>query len=119
MHVFSQNSQNWFAVKFDLRSVMMVFRKPKAMQDVGDEINDSIWRELGYRFVLNPLGKLVDCYQYVGETTWRRCKWPNHIKAPTSKWAGWRCGDKIVGWNMRLLAKELTILASSHQVFSI
>jgi hypothetical protein len=32
------------------------------MQDVGDEINDSVWCELGYRLVLDPLGKLVDCY---------------------------------------------------------
>jgi hypothetical protein len=29
MHAFSQNSQNWLAVKFDPRSVMMVFGKPK------------------------------------------------------------------------------------------
>jgi hypothetical protein len=91
----------------------------QAMQDVGDKINDSVWRELGYRLVLDPLGKLVDCYQYVGETTWRHCKWPNHIKTPTSKWPGWRYGDKIVGWDMRLLAKELTILASPHQVLSM
>jgi hypothetical protein len=38
------------------------------MQDIGDEINDSIWCELGYRFVLDPLGKLVDGHQYMGET---------------------------------------------------
>jgi hypothetical protein len=29
MHAFSQNSQNQLAVKFDHRSVMMVFGKPK------------------------------------------------------------------------------------------
>jgi hypothetical protein len=29
MHAFSQNSQNWLAVKFDPRSVIMVFGKPK------------------------------------------------------------------------------------------
>jgi hypothetical protein len=58
------------------------------MQDVRDEINESVWRELGYQLVLDPLGKLVDCYQYVGETTWRHYKWPNHIKAPTSKRPG-------------------------------
>jgi hypothetical protein len=79
------------------------------MQDVGDEINDSVWCELGYRLVLDPLGKLVDCYQYMGETTWRRCKWPNHIKAPAGKQLGWRYGDKIVGWDVRLLAKELAV----------
>jgi hypothetical protein len=79
----------------------------------------SVWRELGYRLLLDPLGKLVDWYQYVGETTWRCCKWPNHIKAPTSKRPGWRYGDKIVSWDMRLLAKELAVMASPHQVLSI
>jgi hypothetical protein len=67
------------------------------MQDVKDEISYSVWCELGYRLVLDPHGKLVNCYQYVGETTWRRCKWPNHIKAPAGKQLGWRYGDKIVG----------------------
>jgi hypothetical protein len=89
------------------------------MQNVGDEINDSVWCELGYRLVLDPLGKLVDCYQCVGKIAWRRCKWPNHIKAPAGKWPGWWYGDKIVGWDVRLLAKELTVLASPHQVFSV
>jgi hypothetical protein len=74
------------------------------MQDVGDEINNSIWRELGYRLVLDPLGKLVDSHQHMGETTWRRCKGPNHIKAPTSKRPGWRYDDKIVSWDVRLFA---------------
>jgi hypothetical protein len=89
------------------------------MQDVGDEINDSIWRELGYRLVLDPHGKLVDSHQYMGETTWRRCKGPNHIKAPTSKRPGWWYGDKIVSWDVRLLAEELAVLASPHEVLSI
>jgi hypothetical protein len=39
------------------------------MQDVGDEINDSIWCELGYRLVLDLLGKLVDNHLYMSETT--------------------------------------------------
>jgi hypothetical protein len=89
------------------------------MQNVGDEINDSVWCELGYRLVLDPLGKLVDYYQCVGKTTWRCCKWPNHIKAPAGKRPGLWYGDKIVGWDVSLLAKELAALASLHQVFSI
>jgi hypothetical protein len=65
------------------------------------------------------LGKLVNCYQCVGKTAWHRCKWPNHIKAPAGKWPGWQYGDKIVGWDVRLLAKELAVLASPHQIFSV
>jgi hypothetical protein len=37
------------------------------MQDIGDETNDSIWCELGYWLVLDPLGKLVDSHQYMGK----------------------------------------------------
>jgi hypothetical protein len=89
------------------------------MQNVGDEINESVWCELGYQLVLDPLGKLVDCHQYVGRTAWHHCKWPKHIKAPVGERPGWRYGNKIVGWDVRLLAKELAVLASPHQVFSV
>jgi hypothetical protein len=89
------------------------------MQDIGDEINNSIWCELGYRLVLDPLGKLVDSHQYMGETAWCHCEGPNHIKALASKWLGWRYGDETVSWDVRLLAKELAVLASPHKVLSI
>jgi hypothetical protein len=74
------------------------------MQDIGDEINNSIWCELGYRLVLDLLGKLVDSHQYMGETAWHRCEGPNHIKAPGSEGPGWWYDDEAVGWNMILLA---------------
>jgi hypothetical protein len=89
------------------------------MQNIGDKINDSVWCELGYQLVLDLFGKLVHCHQYVGKTVWRRCKWPNHVKAPASKWSGWRYGDKIVSWDVRLLSKELAVLTSPHQVFGV
>jgi hypothetical protein len=44
---------------------------------------------------------------------------PNHIKAPASKWPGWRYGDETVSWDVRLPAKELAVLASPHKVLSI
>jgi hypothetical protein len=66
------------------------------MQDIRDEINDSIWCGLGNRLVLDPLGKLVDGHQYMGETAWHRCEGPNHIKAPANERLGWRYGDKTV-----------------------
>jgi hypothetical protein len=89
------------------------------MQDIRDEINNSIWCELGYRLVLNPLDKLVDSHQYMGETAWHHCAGPNHIKAPTIKQSRWRYGDETVSWDVRLLAKELAVLASPHKVLSI
>jgi hypothetical protein len=91
----------------------------EVMQDIGDEINNSIWCELGYWLVLDPLGKLVNSHQYMGENAWRHCEGPNHIKAPASKRPGWRYGDETVSWDMRLLAKELAVLASPHKVLCI
>jgi hypothetical protein len=60
----------------------------------------------------------VDSHQYMGETAWRHCEEPNHIKAPTSKRLRWRYGDEAVSWDVRLLAKELVVLASPHKVLS-
>jgi hypothetical protein len=34
-------------------------REAEAMQNVGDEINDPVWCELGYRLILDPFGRLV------------------------------------------------------------
>jgi hypothetical protein len=55
----------------------------------------------------------------MGETAWRHCEGPNHIKGPTSERTGWRYGDEIACWDVRLLAKELVVLASPHEVLSI
>jgi hypothetical protein len=67
------------------------------MQDIRDEINNSVWCELGYQLVLDPLGKLVDSYQHMGEAAWRRCEGPNHIKDLASKMPGWWYGVETVG----------------------
>jgi hypothetical protein len=58
------------------------------MQDIEDEINDSIWCELGYRLVFDPLGKFVHGHQYVGEAAWRHCEGPNYIEALASEDGG-------------------------------
>jgi hypothetical protein len=120
MHAFSQNSLNWLAMKFDPKSVMMVFGKSKRckISEIKSKIR-SIWCELGYWLVLNPLGKPVDSHQYMGETTWRRCEGPNQIKAPASERPGWRYGDETVSWDVGLLDKELAVLASSNKILSI
>jgi hypothetical protein len=53
------------------------------------------------------------------KTAWHRCEGPNHIKAPASEGPGWRYGDETLRWDVRLLAKELAVLASPHEVLSI
>jgi hypothetical protein len=54
-------------------------REAEAVQDIRDEINNSIWCEFGYQLVLDPHGKLVDSHQYMGEIAMRCCEGPNHI----------------------------------------
>jgi hypothetical protein len=86
------------------------------MQNVGDEINDLY----GVILVIGMYSiHLVNLSIATNVWVWRHCKWPNHIKAPAGKRPGWRYGDKIVGWDVRLLAKELAVLASPHQVFNV
>jgi hypothetical protein len=55
----------------------------------------------------------------MGEASWRRCEGPNHIEAPASKRPGWRYGDETVSWDVRLLAEELAVLTSPHNVLGI
>jgi hypothetical protein len=89
------------------------------MQNIRDEVDDPIWRELGYRLVLDLLRKLVDSHQNMGKTAWCRHEGPDHVKTPTGKRLGWRYGDEAVSWNMRLFAEELIILAPAHEILRV
>jgi hypothetical protein len=59
--------------------------KAELVQDVADEANHSICRELCDWLVLDPLRKLVDGHQHVSKTTWRNCQRPYHVQAPACK----------------------------------
>jgi hypothetical protein len=59
--------------------------KAESVQDVADEANHSIYRELCNWLVLNPLHELVDGYQYVSKISWRSYQGPYHVKAPAYK----------------------------------
>jgi hypothetical protein len=47
--------------------------KSESLQDVADEANHSICRELCNWLVFDPFGELVDGYQHVSKTSWRSC----------------------------------------------
>jgi hypothetical protein len=57
----------------------------KTVQDVVDEGNHSICRKRCDRFVLDPLGKLVDGHQHVHKTTQRSGQRPYHVQALACK----------------------------------
>jgi hypothetical protein len=48
----------------------------ESVQDVTDEANHSICKELCNWLVLDPLRKLVDGYPHVSKTSWRSCQGP-------------------------------------------
>jgi hypothetical protein len=59
--------------------------KVESVQDVADEANHSICRELCDWLVLDPLRELVDSYRHVSKTSRRSCQGPYHVQAPTCK----------------------------------
>jgi hypothetical protein len=89
------------------------------MQDIGDEVDHPVRSKLGDRFELDPLCKLVDSHQNMSKASWRCCEGPNHVEAPASERPGRRYSNEGVGWDMSLLAKELAVPTSSHQILSV
>jgi hypothetical protein len=60
--------------------------KAELVQDVTNEANHSICRELCNWLVLDPLHELVDGYQHVGKTSRCNCQGLYHVQAPNWKW---------------------------------
>jgi hypothetical protein len=75
------------------------------MQDVADEVDYSVYRELCNRLVLDPLRELVDGHQHMSKTSWRCCQRPNYVQALACKWPGRWYGDKVVRRDVSFLAK--------------
>jgi hypothetical protein len=62
------------------------FGEAESVQDVADEANHLICRELCNWIVLDPLRKLVNGHQYVSKTTWCSYQRPYHVQAPACEW---------------------------------
>ena len=56
-------------MKFDPKSLIIV-RKSEPVQDVANEVDCFFYQDLSDWLVLDPLGKLVDCYQHMIESSW-------------------------------------------------
>jgi hypothetical protein len=86
-------------------------RKPIAMYNFIQEVEDSISLGAGNRLDLNPLGKLVVSHQNSIESFWRIWERTNHIQPPASERPSWWNRDEFVGWNVLLLGEELTSMS--------
>ena len=56
-------------------------RETKSMDDIFEELNCFLCSSRDERFILDPLGELVNGDIYVPETTWRWPKSSNHIQS--------------------------------------
>ena len=63
-------------------------RETKSMDDIFEELDYFLCSSRDERFILDPLGELVDGDIYVPETTWRWLERPNHIQSPACEGPG-------------------------------
>ena len=71
------------------------------------------------RFILNPLGELINGDVYVPETTRRWLKRANHVQSPACKGPGSWNGLQLLCQHVYLLGKKLTSFIVSYKVFGI
>ena len=54
-------------------------RETESVDDIFEKLDCLLCRSRDKRFILDPLGELVDGDVYIPETTWRWLEGPNHI----------------------------------------
>ena len=60
-------------------------RETESVDDIFEELDCFLCSSRDERFILDPLGELIDGDVYVPETTWRWLEGPDHIQSPTCK----------------------------------
>ena len=63
-------------------------RETKSMDDVFEELDCFLCSSRDKRFILDPLGELVDGDVHISETTWRWLERPDHVQSPACKRLG-------------------------------
>ena len=63
-------------------------RETKSVDDIFEELDCFLCSSRDKRFILDPLGELVDGDVYVPKTTWRWLERPNHIQSPACEGPG-------------------------------
>ena len=93
--------------------------EPVAVHDLIQEVEYSVSLGVGNHLDLDPLGEFVDSHQNSVESSWHRWQRANHVEPPASKRPSWWYRDELVGWDVLLLAEELTPLAFSDQLLCV
>ena len=63
-------------------------RETKSMDDIFKELDYFLCSSRDERFILDPLGELINGDVYVPEATWRWLEGPNHIQSLACKGLG-------------------------------
>ena len=63
-------------------------QEAESMDDILEELDCFLCSSRDERFILDPLGELVDGDVYIMETTWRWLERPNHIQSPACEGLG-------------------------------
>ena len=75
--------------------------------DIEEEFDCLFQADVGDGLSLYPLGKLVDCYEYVSEATCALFEGSYHVEALDHEWPGDGDGLKLLCWQMGLSSVEL------------
>ena len=91
----------------------------ESVDDIFEELDNFLCSSRDKRFILNPLGELVDGDVYLLETTWRWLERPNHIQSPACEGPGNWDGLQLLCRHVYLLGEKLASFTMSDEVFCI
>ena len=91
----------------------------ESMDNAFQELDCFLCGSRDKRFVLDPLGELVDGDVDIPESTWRWLERPYHIRSPACERPRSWDGLQFLCWYVYLLGEKLASLASSNEVFCI
>ena len=94
-------------------------RETESVYDIFKELDCFLCSSQDERFILDPLGELVDGDVHMSETTWRRLERTDHVQSPACERPRSWDGLQFLCRHMYLLSKKLTSFTTSDEVFCI
>ena len=94
-------------------------RETKSVDDIFEELDCFLCSSRDKRFILDPLGELVDGDVHVLETTWHWLERTDHIQSPACEGLGSWDGLQLLCRHVYLLGEKLASFTTSDEVFCI
>ena len=96
-----------------------VVRETKSVDDIFEELDCLFCSSRDERFILNPLGELINGNIYVLEATWRWLERPNHIQSLACKGPRSWDGLQLLCRHMYLPGEKLASFTTLDEVFCV